>query len=87
VGFTNVSVERFSSFSMANASMRHAFGKAAVKLGTQSMHGMVTRGGFDWVQSHEGVDDVVRQLNEEIDSGEHLVGMTMDWIVAQEPEQ
>jgi hypothetical protein len=59
----------FSSFASPDAALRKAAGHALIDAGSGSMHGIVTKGGFDYLKTHDDVDRIVNAMREDLDNG------------------
>lgn len=61
-------------------------GELVTSFASQSMHGIVDRGGFDWLKTHEQVDQMVRALR-----GDHAngckFGFQLHRITGQNPQK
>src|SRR4051794_15172146 len=86
VGFVNCSQQDFSSYS-CNEETQEKAGLVIVRLAWQSLHGMVDRGGFEWIQSHEVADEVAAGLQEDLDNDVCKYGFCIYWITGQNPDK
>lgn len=85
-GYTNVTREEWSTFSLPEPEQKLA-GTGLNAAARQSMHGIVDRGGFEWIKTHQAVDEVADRIQSEIDSGLAQIGFTMYWVIGQKPEK
>ncbi|KAK5988306.1 N-methyltransferase tcpN-like protein [Cladobotryum mycophilum] len=85
VGLINCLQQEFSSFG-GSIELRKVAGKALVAVGAQSLHGLVDRGGFEWVQSHSDVDELMNAILMDIDNGVSQVGCSIHRFIGQKPE-
>jgi hypothetical protein len=53
----------------------------------QSLHGMVDKGGYDWVQSHNIASEMTNGLIADIDNDAGVCGFTIYWITGQNPNK
>jgi hypothetical protein len=85
VGFVNCTEQIFSSFHESEEVQKDA-SKGIVNVASQSMHGIMGRGGFDWIQSHKIVDEMVAKLTDDVEKGTRA-GFSIHWIIGQNPEK
>lgn len=58
-------------------------GIALVNAGRQSLHGVVERGGFEWVRSRKAVEQHFADLQKELQSGACTIGFDIRWTMGQ----
>ncbi|KAF5026510.1 hypothetical protein F66182_1370 [Fusarium sp. NRRL 66182] len=83
-GYVECSHQDHSSFS-ESADVQKMAGNLLVNYGRQSLTGIVARGGFEWLQSHEDVEEICDQLQAEIDDGTTVMGLEMHWTIGRNP--
>jgi hypothetical protein len=67
--------------------MRKTSGHAFINAANQSMHGIVTKGGFEYLKTHEDVDRMVQEMRDDLDKGACELGFEIYWIIGQRPIQ
>ncbi|KAH6957616.1 S-adenosyl-L-methionine-dependent methyltransferase [Ilyonectria sp. MPI-CAGE-AT-0026] len=84
-GYVECTHEDFSSYSEPTNVQKWA-SNAMVNIGRQSLHGIVDRGGYEWVQSHEDVDQHFDRLQLESDRGSCTMEFEIRWTVGRNPK-
>lgn len=74
--------QEWSTFSLTQSEQEDA-GKVINAAGRQSMHGIVDRGGFEWLKTHQDADEAADMIQSEIDSCIAQIGFTMYWVIGQ----
>ena len=59
--------------------------KASIAAASQSLHGMVNKGGFEHIETHEDAARLVDTLTSEVDAGETQHGFETYWTSGQKP--
>ena len=49
------------------------------------MRGTVSKGGFDWLQTHEQADSLLKDLMSDLENGRAVAGYMIQWVIAQNP--
>ncbi|KAL7916466.1 S-adenosyl-L-methionine-dependent methyltransferase [Trichoderma velutinum] len=85
-GFVNVSRQVFETWKMPIAIQRVG-SRVFFAIGEQSLHAIVNSGGFDWLKTHEQVDELVKQWKDDLDNERAIGGVAIYWVIAQNPPQ
>ena len=81
-GYVNCTQQAFSTYA-GDADVRRTAGILLLAAGSQSMHGIVGKGGFDYVKTHEDASRIVDAVVSDIESGLCEVGFEHYWVMAQ----
>ncbi|KAI5460179.1 S-adenosyl-L-methionine-dependent methyltransferase [Mariannaea sp. PMI_226] len=84
-GYIECTHEDFNSYSEP-ASLQKIAGNGLVNVGRQSLHGIVDKGGFEWVESHEEVDTHFDKMQADIDDDICKMGFAITWAVGRNPK-
>lgn len=84
-GFVNCDQKVFSTFAVPDAELRKASGHALINGGSQSMHGIVERGGFDYLKTHDDADRMVNAMRDDVNNGVCELGFEIYWTIGQKP--
>ena len=84
MGYINCSQQEFNTYSF-DAELQKTAGKILMRGAGQSLHGMVNKGGYDWVQSHKIASEMTDSLIADIDNDMGVCGFTIYWITGQNP--
>jgi hypothetical protein len=87
VGFTNCQQQVFSSLACPDPALRKAAGHALINAGSQSMHGIVQKGGFEYLKTNDDVDRISTAMRDDLDNGRCEIGFETYWIIAQRPSE
>lgn len=65
--------------------MKKFANSAAVNMGRQSLHGIVDRGGFGWLQSHQQVEELFDKMQKDFDEGVCTLSCIFTWTIGRQP--
>ncbi|KAF4994253.1 hypothetical protein FDECE_13192 [Fusarium decemcellulare] len=82
VGLVDCRQVTFSSFSRPKE-IQHLAGEVIIQGVGQSISGIVTRGGFEWAQKQEDVQEVTKQLRTDVDDGKCVLGFEVYWAIGR----
>lgn len=85
VGYINCSVQVFSSFGTDDEDLSKACNAASIAAASQSLHGIVDKGGFEHVQTHEDATRLLDGMRAEVAAGETQHGVETYWTTGQKP--
>lgn len=82
VGFTDCHQTTFSSFGK-DENIQEMTAEALTIALTQSLHAIVTRGGFDWAQTNDDVDKWIEQQRHDITNNVCSLGLEIYWNIGR----
>ena len=75
----------FSTFSTSKE-VQTLISEAMIAVARRSMHGIVDRGGFDWLTTHDVCDEMATRLLNDHTSGVCVIGIQIHWFTGQNQE-
>jgi hypothetical protein len=87
VGFTNCQQQVFSSLASPDPALRKAAGHALINAGSQSMYGIVAKGGFEYLKTNDDVNRILTAMRDDLDRGSCEIGFETYWVIAQRPSE